>query len=329
MPSVSQQRVRRRGQCGQTLLVVVGSMLVFSMAASQAAFCQSTRTWVSVNGNDANACDRATPCRTLAGALAKTSAGGEVDVLDSGDFGSVTLNKTVSVIAPGVIGGIQAGSGTAITINAGPTDRVVLRGLTIDGIGQGVTGVSFVAGGALHIENCTINNFSSYGVLFSPTSNGSLFITDGVVRNNGAAGSGGGVLVKPSGSGSVKAVLSGVTVEDNNFGVRAEGTSSTGSVNVSVQGGSVSGNVNSGTISVAQVGVAVTQMLVSGTTISNNGTGVRADGAVATLRFGNTDISGNGTGMSTSNGGQLLSYATNHVDGNTVDGLNPPTIPTK
>ncbi|MFL6237478.1 MAG: hypothetical protein ACJ76N_30435 [Thermoanaerobaculia bacterium] len=228
-----------------------------------------------------------------------------------------------------MIGGIQTGAGTAITVNAGQSDRIVLRGLTIDGIGQGGTDISFVAGGALYIENCTVDGFSSYGILFSPANSGSLFITDGVVRNNGVSGVGGGILIKPSGAASAKAVLTGVIVENNTFGVRADGSASTGSVNVTVKDGSVSGNTNSGIISVSVSGGAVTQALVSGTTISNNGFGVRADGAIATLRFGNTDINGNGTGMSIANGGQLLSYATNHVDGNIVDGSNPPVIPTK
>src|SRR6185295_16621048 len=123
--------------------------------------------------NDANDCSRGTPCRTLSGALTKTSAAGEIDVLDSGDFGSVTLNKSISLVTPGVLGGIHVGTGTAITVNAGLNDKIVLRGLTIDGLGTGSTGISFLAGGALYVENCTINNFGGgYGIEFVPT-NGS------------------------------------------------------------------------------------------------------------------------------------------------------------
>src|SRR5258706_13349351 len=113
------------------LISISATALLLLVAVSQAAHSQSTRTWVSVNGNDGNDCSRATPCRTLSGALAKSSAGGEIDVLDSGDFGSVTLNKSISVVTPGVLGGIQVGTGTAITINAGANDKIVLPGLTI------------------------------------------------------------------------------------------------------------------------------------------------------------------------------------------------------
>ena len=116
-------------------------------------------SWVSVNGNDANDCSRATPCRTFSGALGKVSPGSQINVLDSGDFGPVTINKSVSLISAGALGGIQVGASTAIMIDAGENNKVFLRGLTIDGLGTGLNGISFVSGGFLYVENCTINNF--------------------------------------------------------------------------------------------------------------------------------------------------------------------------
>lgn len=299
--------------------------LLFSLAVSQAAYSQSTRTWVSVNGNDGNDCSRTTPCRTLSGALAKTSAGGEIDVLDSGDFGSVTLNKTISVITPGVLGGIQTGSGTAITVNAGASDKIVLRGLTIDGSGTGGTGISFVAAGALHIENCTINNFNVYGIHFAPNSSSKLYVRDTIITNNGSATTGGGVFIQPTGTGSARAIFNQVNIANNYFGLRADGAVSTGGINITVQGGSASGNTQSGIIAVS--GATATWVMVNGTSVSNNGFGVRADGAGALFHLGNTTVAGNGTGMSAINGGTLLSYGNNHVDGNTVDGISPPVVP--
>jgi hypothetical protein len=284
-------------------------------------------SWVSVNGNDTDDCSRATPCRTFSGALGKVSPGGQINILDSGDFGPVTINKSVSLLSAGTLGGIQVGTGTAITINIGANDKVMLRGLTIDGVGTGSNGISFVSGGSLYIEGCTINNFVQYGIDFSPASgSGKLFVIESAVRNNGASGVGGGIWIRPIGNGSAKAFLTHVGLENNNFGLRADGGGSTGGINVTVKDGSASGNTNASIIAVT--GTTVTQVMVNGTTISNNGFGPRADGTAAILRFSDATVSGNGTGLSTANGGTLQSYGNNQVDGNTVDG-SAAAIPTK
>src|SRR5687767_12317528 len=111
--------------------------LTFAVAAAmlltvgQPAGALSTRTYVSADGSNASTdCRAAAPCRTFAGALAKTSAGGVITVLDAGDFGRVTIDQSVSIVAEGVEAGIQVADGsTGITVNAGATDIVVLRGL--------------------------------------------------------------------------------------------------------------------------------------------------------------------------------------------------------
>jgi hypothetical protein len=98
------------------------------------AFGQLNRTWVSGVGSDLDTCERAAPCKTFAGAISKTAAEGEIDVLSPGNFGPVTITKSISIVADGVLGGILVVSGNAITVNAGPNDVVVLRGLTLDGL---------------------------------------------------------------------------------------------------------------------------------------------------------------------------------------------------
>src|SRR5436309_1596912 len=83
------------------------------------AWGQAAQTWVSGQGNDANACTLAAPCQSFAGALTKTTAGGEISILDAGPFGAVTITKSITINAVGAIGSINAASGTsAITINA-------------------------------------------------------------------------------------------------------------------------------------------------------------------------------------------------------------------
>ena len=79
---------------------LAGIALLF-MTVSVAA--QENRTFISVSGDDANNCRRATPCKTFAGALVKTNSGGEIDVLDSGGFGPVTITKAVTIDGSGVV----------------------------------------------------------------------------------------------------------------------------------------------------------------------------------------------------------------------------------
>src|SRR5665213_1673555 len=110
---------------------------------SAPAHAQASRTWVSGVGYDANPCSRTAPCKTFAGAISKTAAGGAISVLDPGGFGAVTITKAISIINDYCGEGEILASGTyGITVNAGATDTVILRGLVIDGAGQtGLTGI--------------------------------------------------------------------------------------------------------------------------------------------------------------------------------------------
>ena len=287
------------------------------------AMAQATRTWVSGVGDDVNPCSRTAPCKTFAGAISKTAAGGEINALDPGGFGGVTITKSITISAEGVEGGVLVSGTNAIVVN-GAGITVHLRGLDIEGLGTGLNGISYLQGAALHVENCVIRNFrgaspNGNGIRFAPSAGANeLYVADTTIINNGAAASGAGVIILPTGAASVKAVFNRVNFDNNNAGLRVDGSSSTGGINATVNDGSASGNTNAGILSVT--GANVTQVMVKGTAVSNNGFGVRADGAAAVLRFGNTTVTGNGTGLSTNLGGALLSYGTNQVNGNTVDG---------
>src|SRR5690348_11091427 len=156
------------------------------LIASSAAFAQATRTWISGVGDDANPCSRTAPCKTFAGAISKTASGGIIDVLDPGGFGGVTITKPITLEAIGTIGGILVSGTNGIVVNTpGATDTVVLRGLSIDGIGTGLAGVKVLAVGKLLIEHCTIQNFTADGVDFEPsTSNAQLLVSDSTLNNN-------------------------------------------------------------------------------------------------------------------------------------------------
>jgi hypothetical protein len=97
---------------------------------STLARAQASRTWVSGVGDDANPCSRTAPCLTFAGAILSTAAGGEINVLDPGGFGTVTITKAISIISDNVEAGVLVSSGAnGIVVNVGSTDQVVLDGL--------------------------------------------------------------------------------------------------------------------------------------------------------------------------------------------------------
>src|SRR6266436_2469057 len=91
---------------------------VFMLAFTSLAQAQATRTWVSGVGDDANPCSRTAPCKTFAGAISKTAVGGEIDCLDPGGFGQVTITKSITFDCDSGPGGILSGAGSGIIINA-------------------------------------------------------------------------------------------------------------------------------------------------------------------------------------------------------------------
>lgn len=300
--------------------VVLAVVLLPAVPAS----AQATRTWVSGVGDDVNPCSRTAPCKTFAGAISKTATAGEINVLDSGAFGAVTITKSITISAEDVQAGVLATLGSnGIVINAPASAVVVLRGLDIEGAGSGANGIRFLAGGALHVENCTINNFAQKGIDFEPSGTSELFVSDTVVRNNQAsAATSGGIFVKPGVAGSALVSLDNVRLSNNQFGMRVEG-----GTQASVVRSIASGNVTNGFLAVGTA-VGAAELSLESTASSNNGTnGVRADQAGATVRISNTAIIDNaGTGLSV-NGGAIVSAGNNTVEGNGVNGSPTSTLP--
>src|SRR5438445_11069532 len=127
-----------------------------------AAYAQASRTWVSGVGDDANPCSRTAPCKTFAGAISKTAAGGEIDALDPGGFGAVTITKAITIDGGGgqVASVLVSGTnGIVVQANA-QTDVVILRNLRINGNGPGLNGIRFLSGKDLNVENCFIFCFT-------------------------------------------------------------------------------------------------------------------------------------------------------------------------
>jgi hypothetical protein len=158
---------------------------------------QASRTWVSGVGDDANPCSRTAPCKTWAGAISKTANGGEIDALDPGGFGAVTITKGITLDGGGgqVASTLVAGT-NGIVVQA-PTDAVViLRNIRINGIctsaltNCGFNGIRFLQGKDLNVENCFIFGFSQNGIDIALNQNtqASVHIINTVVKNIAGVG---------------------------------------------------------------------------------------------------------------------------------------------
>ena len=124
----------------------------------------------------------------------KTAAKGEINVLDPGGFGAVTITKSISIISDIPQGGILASLTTGLIVNAAADGIVVLRGLNINGFGNGINGVRFLAGAELHVEDCEIYGFAQEGIRVAASTAAKVFIKDTIVRNNVGAAAGGILL---------------------------------------------------------------------------------------------------------------------------------------
>ena len=199
------------------LLVAV----LLALAATPAA-AQATTTWVSGAGNDANPCNRIQPCRTWAGALIKTAAGGVIIALDPGDYGRVTITKSITLSGGGVARVFPAAGLEAITIMAGAADRVVLRGLDIDGTGNGTVGVLIFSALDVLIADCSIHGFrgrsDSAGVHVNAWTTARVAIRNSTLHSNNF-----GMRVNPAGgTGHVKVDRS-LVLDNSGGGLMVDG----------------------------------------------------------------------------------------------------------
>jgi hypothetical protein len=321
---------------GRTIAPVRAALALLLCLAAAPAQAQLARTFVSNAGNDLNDCNRFTPCRTFQRAHDNTFPLGEITVLDPGGYGAVTIDRAISIINDGVgeAGVLVSGGAVGITVNAGATDAVSLRGLTVKGIGfGGGNGIVFNSGGSLTVENCAIRTLTGIfplgnGLVFQPNASSHLAVKNTIASDNENEG----IRVSPTGAGSVTASLSRVQLVNNEDGlsVSAGRGVATATVNA-VVADSIAVRNGFGVLGrgfgILTNGPAASLMVVR-SLAAHNGIGVSAQNFGAILRLGGSTISGNGTSAGNI-GGVIRSYGDNRIFGN-ADG-DPPitTIPRK
>ena len=311
----------------------------FYVAPAQA----QTRTWVSGVGDDQNPCSRTAPCKTFTGALLKTAAGGEINCLDPGGFGTISIDQSVTIDCTGTFASILASSITGIQINDGGTAfpgtiRVILRGLSIEGAsgsaqnaqgnpGSGSVGILFFSGASLVVENVFIHGFNSStaaGISFRPSGAAQLSVDHSVIVDNGSGGTGGGIVIRPTGTGSAVVSLFDVTLLRNAAaGVSVDTTGNTGAAGITVAMDNVRiANGNAQGISVlTPSGTTTAAVLLDHVTISGNAyNGIFANGGTAIVRVGDSTITGNFGGIQGVGGSQILTFGNNRLVGNPTVG---------
>ena len=144
---------------------------------------QATRTWVSGVGDDANPCSRTAPCKTLAGAISKTASGGEINALDAAGVGAVTITKSMTIDGAGTFTSILSSMTNGIIINAGPDAVVTLRHLSINGAGNGISGIKIIAAKKVFIEYCNIANFTQKGIEINATTPCVVSLSNDIIEN--------------------------------------------------------------------------------------------------------------------------------------------------
>jgi hypothetical protein len=292
-----------------------------ALSAALAVHAQATRTWVSGVGDDANPCSRTAPCKTWPGAISKTAAGGEINALDPGGFGAVTITKSITLNGEGTMASILVSGTSGIVVNAGPSDTVIIRNIEINGIAgtgsPGVHGISFLAGGELHLEKVFIYGFGQQAVNFTPSGTSKLFITNSSFRDN----DGGGLWSAPGGSGSAKVNIVGSNFEGNQRGIRADDATA-----MFIDHTSVSGNRNNGIVTYSTsrpVAVSIENSTVSGNGLGLGGVGIRG-WSNTSIYLSNVTVTGNDIGLQPS-GGTMVSFGNNRVGGNITSDGDPTT----
>jgi hypothetical protein len=307
------------------------SILVVILAASSFAAAQATRTWVSGVGDDANPCSRTAPCKTFAGAISKTAIGGEIDALDPGGFGAVTITKSITIDGC-CMASILASFTTAINVSIAsgnandPERRVTIRHLSINGTGggsgspgqrTGLKGINITAANAVHVENCYIQHFTQEGINLNVTNEAAgaaLFVKDTNIQNCNVG------INSAAGTGFAVANLNNVRIEKMVTNGLVIGTHGHAHVRQSyiafcpTDGVSMAASVTDGSVN------------LESTFIASNGTGVRNGGTGSVIDLSNSSILQNSTGIASSSGaagGGVNSHGNNMISGNTSPGTTP------
>jgi hypothetical protein len=307
-------------------LTLCGAIAAALLSLGSAEAQPFARTWVASTGSNALPCTRSAPCASFDTALANTEVGGFIHCVDAGSFGTVLINKSVTIDCHDVFGAIGSCVTTPITINippgspGDPRRTVRLRNLNLDGsvlTGGSFpgslcfpTGIDIQSAAAVSIENVVVQQFASRGISDRRTTGGRLTIVNSTLRNSAGFGL---VVLPSSGSTRIDVALDNVTVTGNGNGM-AFGNGARAMVSRSVIANNTGNGIESDNIS----GGTGTQVAVDSSTVSNNGTALFSFGG-AGLNVSNSNIAQNAQIAN----GAWITFGNNRVQMNLALGTAP------
>jgi hypothetical protein len=303
----------------RTILIAAALALAVTLPAVPAQ--AQTRAFVSTAGSDNNNCiNTNSPCRHFQTAYNAMPNGGEIDVLDPGNYGALTVNHGLNIVGRGWATLTAVTNNAAITINSGTSDTIYISGILLDGANIANTnGIVFNSGASLTVRDSVIRNFSGDGILFQPnTSSASqIFVSNTTVSDNLNHG----LLINPSGSGTTNGFLNRVEIQNNSTnGLFVQTGSQTISLTVS---DSVSANNGQDGIVANSLGSGISVTVRNSAVVDNN-IGLKAAGTGAIVRVTRSTITSNGTGWVNQSNGSVVSYGDNNIDDNTNSNAEPP-----
>ena len=306
-------------------VALAGAALALCLPSAP-AFAQATRTWVSGVGDDANPCSRTAPCKTFAGAISKTAPGGEIDALDPGGFGALTITKSITIDGGGgQVASVLVAGTNGIVISAGATDVVILRNLRLNGLlgngsnsgNAGLNGIRFISGAMVKIEKTDIFGFAQNCIDLEPNSTARAFVFETYCENNGLTNVNfAGILIKPNSGASMNVTVDRFRSAFSSSGIFMDQSGGGGASNLSVTNSVLSGAPNNG-IAVNSNGAAFSAIVTGSALVNNGNTGAATNGTGAKLALGSNTIFGNVTGVS---GTGVVSFKNNQIFGNSSDG---------
>ena len=301
-------------------LGVAGACLL----APGAANAQASRTWVSGTGDDANPCSRTAPCKTFPGAYSKTAVAGEIDCIDPGGFGALTIGHSIAVKCDyDAEAGVLVSGTNGFVVQAGASDIVWISGIDFEGLGAAsqnlsLDGVKIISAAMVTVSDCTIRGFTNTngtdgnGIFLNNSGPTKLFVDNTLIGDNSNVG----IEVRPQAGGTGNVEIFNTRSTNNATGYRANGTSNAAAITMGITDSVASLNANAGVNSTSGTGPATVTILHSSIDFNNNA--LAAGGSsTSNLRVGYSIITGNNAVFTASGGANIFTYQNNEIDGNT------------
>lgn len=284
------------------------NLLAITVLGTTVMYGQASRTWVSGVGDDANPCSRTAPCKTFAGAISKTAAGGEIDALDPAGYGALTITKAITIDGGGgQVASVLVSGTNGIVVQAGPSDVVILRNLRFNGIGTGINGIRFLSGKDLNVENCFIFGFTANGVdiALNQATAASAHIINTIIKNNGGVGVRAANAVTPA---------VGVLVDESHMILNNIGVEAAQHAHVTVSRSLASKNAADGMKS-DDAATSDAQLTVSFSDSNLNTNGITAaPGGTANVAFSNIGLNTT-CGLNNAGGTSFFTFGNNRLTG--------------